>query len=83
MTFYIFSEHKNIKAFITHGGLMGTGEATYCGVPLIGIPLFADQHANMDLYVKKKIAVKLNLEDINEENFKNAVVKVLKNPIYK
>ena len=62
---------------------MGTVEAIYCGVPLVGVPLFADQHANINLYVKKKIAVKLNLEDINEENFKNAVVKVLQNPIYK
>ena len=35
--------HKNIRVFITHGGLLSTQEAIYHGVSLLGLPLFADQ----------------------------------------
>lgn len=75
--------HKNIKAFITHGGLMGTQEGIYCGVPMIGIPLFIDQFTNVDLYVSNKIAVKMSHREITEEKFDNALNEILYNPIYK
>ncbi|CAG0918708.1 unnamed protein product [Notodromas monacha] len=39
--------HKNIRGFMTHGGMLSTQEATYHGVPVIGLPIAADQHTNM------------------------------------
>ena len=62
---------------------MGTVEAVSCGVPLVGVPLFADQLANIDLYVKKKIAIRINPDQITEETFKTAVTQILKSPNYK
>lgn len=37
------SGHKNTKLFITHSGLLSTQESVYHGVPMLGIPIFADQ----------------------------------------
>lgn len=79
----VFLEHKNVKAFITHAGLMGTQESIYCGVPMIAVPLFADQPLNADSYVKKKIAVKLDFREITTKSFTIAINEVLNNPEYK
>ncbi|KAJ8667291.1 hypothetical protein QAD02_008953 [Eretmocerus hayati] len=76
-------KHKNIKGFITHGGLLSTQEAIHFGVPLIGIPLFADQYLNIETYVKKNVAVRTNFDDITEETLTSALNLVLKNPLYR
>jgi glucuronosyltransferase len=36
-----------VKLFITHGGLGSVVEAKFHGVPIIGIPFFGDQMANV------------------------------------
>ncbi|XP_031639548.1 UDP-glucuronosyltransferase 1-10-like [Contarinia nasturtii] len=38
--------HPNVILFISHGGLFGTSESLYHGVPLLLIPFFGDQHRN-------------------------------------
>lgn len=35
--------HENIVLFITHGGVFGKQEGIYHGVPMLFIPLYADQ----------------------------------------
>lgn len=35
--------HPNVKMFITHGGLFGSQEGVHYGVPMLGIPFYADQ----------------------------------------
>lgn len=62
---------------------MGTQEALICGVPMIGIPLFADQFLNMDMYIEKNIAVKLDFYTMTEEDMDEALNKILWNPIYR
>ncbi|EZA57757.1 UDP-glucuronosyltransferase 1-9 [Ooceraea biroi] len=77
-------KHKNTRAFITHGGLMGTQEAIACGVPMIGIPLFADQRININNYVNKKVAISLkSIDDVTEEKLTSALNTILKDPSYR
>ena len=35
--------HRNVKLFITHGGLFGTMEGIWNGVPMLGLPIYCDQ----------------------------------------
>ena len=35
--------HPNVKLFISHGGYLGTTEATSEGVPILGLPIYGDQ----------------------------------------
>lgn len=35
--------HPNVRAFVTHGGLLGSSEAAHCGVPVIVTPMYGDQ----------------------------------------
>ncbi|KAK0073832.1 hypothetical protein PV326_013027, partial [Microctonus aethiopoides] len=75
-------KHKNIRAFITHGGLMSTLEAISYGVPMIGVPLFYDQSKNIDRYVDINIAVFLDYHKMTEPNLDTALNDILHNPIY-
>jgi glucuronosyltransferase len=35
--------HEKARLFISHGGLLGTQETIYHGVPILGLPLGRDQ----------------------------------------
>lgn len=61
---------------------MGCLETIYYGIPVIGIPLFADQIRNINVFVHKGIAVKLRYEDLSEKLMDAALDAVLKNPSY-
>lgn len=75
--------HRNVKVFITHGGLLGTQEGVHRAVPMVGIPIYCDQHLNMNKATLGGYAVKLYFPNITEESFRWALDEVLYNPTYK
>nr|XP_023027892.1 UDP-glucuronosyltransferase 2C1-like [Leptinotarsa decemlineata] len=75
--------HPNTVAFIGHGGLLGVMESVYFGVPILGIPTYWDQYKNIEDVVRRGMAVKLNLHDLTEETFSNALNEILNNPKYR
>uniref|UniRef100_A0A8D1NSZ3 UDP-glucuronosyltransferase n=1 Tax=Sus scrofa TaxID=9823 RepID=A0A8D1NSZ3_PIG len=75
--------HPKTKAFITHGGTNGIYEAIYHGVPMVGIPLFADQPDNIAHMTAKGAAVRLDLKTMSRTDLVNAVKQVINNPFYK
>ena len=76
----MFAGHPNVKLFITHGGLMGTMEAVYSGVPMVAIPLFGDQFQNVKNYEDEGIVVRLDYTTITKERVLKALREVLENP---
>ena len=81
--FFSFLGHNNTRVFITHGGLLGLQEAVHFGVPIIGIPIHTDQFRNVQICVMKKMGIRINYEDISEDNLDNALSKILNNSTYR
>lgn len=74
--------HPNTRLFITHAGMLGRTEAYFNGVPMIGIPMFLDQHSNVARSVQQGVAVLLDKSNITEESVSWAIQEVLR-PSYK
>ena len=72
--------HPKTKAFITHGGTNGIYEAIYHGVPMVGLPLFADQPDNIARVKAKGAAVRVDLETMSARDLLNALKEVINNP---
>ena len=69
--------HPNVKVFISHGGLLGSSEAAYCGVPVVVTPIFGDQFANAAALEYRGIGTILHYHEVNEPNVLEAVQKAL------
>ncbi|KAG9261594.1 UDP-glucuronosyltransferase 2C1-like [Astyanax mexicanus] len=75
--------HPKTRVFLTHGGTNGVYEAVYHGVPMVGIPIFADQPDNM-VHVKAKGAgVFLNFNSMQTQDLVDALKTVINHPSYK
>uniref|UniRef100_A0A8C1XVA1 UDP-glucuronosyltransferase n=1 Tax=Cyprinus carpio TaxID=7962 RepID=A0A8C1XVA1_CYPCA len=75
--------HPKTKAFITHGGTNGLYEAIYHGVPMVGLPLFADQPDNLMHMKTKGAAVFLDVNSMQSKDLVDALKTVINNPSYK
>ncbi|XP_063897133.1 UDP-glucosyltransferase 2 isoform X3 [Helicoverpa armigera] len=75
--------HPKIKVFITQGGQQSTDEAITAGVPLIGVPMLGDQWFNVEKYITHEIGVRLDIETLTEEEFKNAITEVIGDKKYR
>lgn len=74
--------HKNVKVFITHGGLHSTLEAVHYGVPLLAVPIFGDQILNANHAKDQGYAVKLDFANITTDSVQWALSEILENPRY-
>lgn len=74
--------HKNLKLFVTHGGLGSITESMYHGVPIVGIPMFGDQETNVAQVVKDGWGASVSFDDLTEEKLTAAIKEVLGEPKY-
>ncbi|KAM5337845.1 UDP-glucuronosyltransferase 2A1-like isoform 2-T3 [Glossophaga mutica] len=75
--------HPKTKAFITHGGTNGIYEAIYHGVPMVGVPMFADQYDNIAHMKAKGAAVEVDITTMTSADLLNALRTVINDPSYK
>ncbi|XP_075401055.1 UDP-glucuronosyltransferase 2A1 isoform X2 [Tenrec ecaudatus] len=75
--------HPKTKAFITHGGTNGLYEAIYHGIPMVGVPMFADQPDNIAHMKAKGAAVDVNMNTMTSADLLDALKTVINDPSYK
>jgi hypothetical protein len=66
--------HPKVRAFMTHGGRNSLEESAYHGVPIVGVPLFGDQHDNLVRAVKRGYCIIVDQSSIapNQPALSNA-----------
>jgi len=75
--------HPKTKLFITHCGMNGLHETLYNGVPVIGFPLYAEQHMNCHRVHKKGFGLEMKVQDFTSEQLFLNIQEVLNNPKYR
>ena len=72
--------HAKCKLFISHGGLFSTLEATYHGVPMLGMPVFGDQSSNLDRVVSEGWGDVIYWDQLTHDIFSNKIHELIENP---
>lgn len=62
---------------MTHGGLLGSSEAAFCGVPVVSTPFYGDQFLNSAAMENRGMGVVLKYQDMNRDSVFQALRKVL------
>ncbi|KAJ8980274.1 hypothetical protein NQ317_005132 [Molorchus minor] len=77
--------HPNVKVFITHGGMLSSIETVYHGVPILAIPVAADQPQNAKMATNNGYALSLPYHDpdFSEEKLSNLLNELLNNSKYR
>ncbi|XP_069904165.1 UDP-glucuronosyltransferase 2B16 isoform X2 [Oryctolagus cuniculus] len=75
--------HPKTKAFVTHGGANGIYEAIHHGIPMVGLPLFGEQHDNLAHMKAKGAAIRLDWKTMSSADLIDAVKTVINDPTYK
>lgn len=71
--------HKKVKLFITQGGIQSLEETLHSHVPIVGIPFFGDQFANVKRIVNKGCGLLIDYKNLNKDEFKKIIVEVIEN----
>lgn len=74
---FFLTGHPKVRVFLSHGGLLGSSEAAYCGVPVVVTPMYGDQFLNAAALKDRGMGHIVHYEDINTDTIKTAIAKML------
>ncbi|XP_070553618.1 UDP-glucuronosyltransferase 2B15-like [Ptychodera flava] len=75
--------HPKTKAFVAHGGMNSVYEAIYHGIPVVGVPLFADNSDNFARLVDRGMALTVDIVTLTEDQLYKAVTTVVHDKSFK
>jgi len=65
--------------FITQCGQQSVQEAVYHGVPILGIPFFADQKYNAKKIITEEVGLQLPFKEITKQTLLTSINAILNN----
>ena len=74
--------HPHTRLFVTHCGANGQFEALYHAVPMIGLPIYADQPYNCERMEYKGYGIHMNIANFTTEELLFNIQRVLQEPRY-
>lgn len=74
-----FVGDPRLRLFITHGGLLSTLESMYHGIPVLGMPVFGDQEANMREVYRNGWGHVLTWEELTVDTLRQSINYVMNN----
>ena len=74
--------HKDIKAFVSHVGHNSVYESAYHGVPVVAVPLFADQFPNAKRVEQFGLGVAVDHKSVTAQELFEAIERVVNEPRY-
>ena len=72
--------HKDIKAFVSHVGHNSLYESAYHGVPVVAVPLFADQFPNAKKAEQFGFGISVDHETMDAQQLFEAIERVTNEP---
>jgi UDP:flavonoid glycosyltransferase YjiC (YdhE family) len=69
-----------VDAFVTHSGFNSTLEAFGASVPMVAIPMFAEQPANAARIAELGAGLRLDVEDVTAASLHDALQRILEDP---
>ncbi|UYB37963.1 glycosyltransferase [Streptomyces sp. Je 1-4] len=74
---------RSSDLFITHAGFNGTREALAAGVPMVAVPLFAEQSHNASRLQELGVGTRIDVQDVTRNSLAEAVRNVLEDRSYR
>ncbi|ABY65856.1 ecdysteroid UDP-glucosyltransferase [Orgyia leucostigma nucleopolyhedrovirus] len=71
---YTLLHHKNVKTFVTQGGVQSTDEAIDALVPLVGMPMMGDQAFNTNKYEELGIGCAVDTLTVTGKQLSAAII---------
>lgn len=75
----LLSEHPNIRLFISQCGQQSIDEAIAAAVPVLGLPMAAEQWRNAEQLLRHQLGTAVNLDNVDDEEFKNIIERTMRN----
>ncbi|XP_043511570.1 UDP-glucosyltransferase 2-like [Frieseomelitta varia] len=75
--------HPNVKLFIYQGGRQSSDEAIHYGMPVLGVPIFADQGYQVSRMEALGIGKRLEITTVTKGELKSSIIELITNKEYK